>query len=172
MLRRPRRLPKSNMSTSPQGRDDRRPNLWLTAIAELWIVIPACVILLTIGVPRFRLVVEQSRVSVAIGEVRQISRSIDSYRLLNGLCYPQTLADVGQGDRLDPWGNPYEYRLLATRSRQPGRTDREGEALNTDYDLFSTGRDGRTLAPVSAEPSQDDILRAANGLYFDRASKY
>ena len=160
------------MSTSPQEREDRRPSLWLTALAEQWIVIPACLILLTIGLPSFRSVLEQCRVIVAIGEVRQISRSIDSYRLLNGFRYPETLADVGQRGRLDPWGNPYEYHLLATRPWQPSRIDRELDALNTDYDLFSTGRDGMTLAPVSADPSQDDILRAANGRYFDLASKY
>jgi general secretion pathway protein G len=142
------------------------------AVADQWIVISACLVLLIIGLPRFRSVVEQSRVIVAIGEIKQISRSIDSYRLLNDLRYPETLADVGQSDRLDPWGNRYEYRLLATRPGQPSRTDRRREALNTDYDLFSVGRDGRTLASISAEPSQDDILRAANGLYFDLASKY
>jgi general secretion pathway protein G len=52
------------------------------------------------------------------------------------------------------------------------RKDRFLVPLNSDYDLYSMGKDGCTVAPITAKASHDDILRANNGSYVGLASKY
>ena len=45
------------------------------------------------------------------------------------------------------------------------RKDRFLVPLNSDYDLYSMGPDGKSSSPITAKPSQDDIIRAADGSY-------
>lgn len=47
---------------------------------------------------------------------------------------------------VDPWGNPYRYRS----GDSPG-------AVNPDFDLWSTGKDGRTNADPDHVDCKDDI---------------
>jgi general secretion pathway protein G len=44
--------------------------------------------------------------------------------------------------------------------------------LNTDYDLFSLGPDGRTAVSVGSLLGQDDVIRANNGAFFGPAREY
>jgi general secretion pathway protein G len=44
--------------------------------------------------------------------------------------------------------------------------------LNDDYDLYSMGQDGVSVSPITAKPSQDDILRASDGSYLGLASQF
>ena len=44
--------------------------------------------------------------------------------------------------------------------------------VNTDFDLYSLGKDGRSQSPFTAAASQDDIVRANNGLYVGLVSEY
>lgn len=44
--------------------------------------------------------------------------------------------------------------------------------INLDYDLFSMGSDGDTEQRIDAPLSKDDILRAREGNFVDRADKY
>ena len=96
--------------------------------------------------------------------------------------------------RLDPWGNPYQYlRLLDPESGGTGGGGKGGKGgkgggggggkekawkdhflvpLNTDYDLYSMGPDGRSVAPLTAAASRDDIVRADDGEFVDEAVKY
>ncbi|NIM58084.1 MAG: hypothetical protein GTO16_03950 [Candidatus Aminicenantes bacterium] len=48
----------------------------------------------------------------------------------------------------------------------------ETQALNSDYDLYSLGKDGKSEGPITAEESQNDVVRANNGTYIDLASDY
>jgi general secretion pathway protein G len=52
------------------------------------------------------------------------------------------------------------------------RKDRFLVPLNYDFDLYSVGEDGQTSAPLTADISYDDIVRANNGRFIDLASKY
>jgi len=52
------------------------------------------------------------------------------------------------------------------------RRDRYMFPLNTDYDLFSLGPDGRTAASLGEPVGQDDVLRANNGGFFGTAAEY
>jgi len=44
--------------------------------------------------------------------------------------------------------------------------------LNTDYDLFSLGPDGRTTTAISGNNALDDVIRANDGGFFGAASNY
>ncbi len=52
------------------------------------------------------------------------------------------------------------------------RRDRYAFPLNTDYDLFSIGPDRSSATSIGHALSQDDVIRANDGGFFGRASKY
>ena len=130
-----------------------------------------CAILMTIAaisVPSFL----AARVGRAVGEVRTIETDISLYQVMND-AYPYTLAQAGDGSLLDPWHHPYQYLNHATmKGNGQARKDRFLVPLNDDYDLYSTGKDGTSVAPLTAKSSQDDILRASNGSFIGLASQF
>ena len=52
------------------------------------------------------------------------------------------------------------------------RKDRFLVPLNSDYDLYSAGKDGESAPPLGAAQSRDDVVRANNGAYIGLASGY
>ena len=52
------------------------------------------------------------------------------------------------------------------------RKDRQLFPLNTDYDLFSVGPNGKALASLVTDYSLDDVIRANDGGFFGLASDY
>jgi general secretion pathway protein G len=74
----------------------------------------------------------------------------------------------------DPWGRPYVY--LNIRAAGPGnsglRKDGKLNPLNTDFDLYSCGKDGDSIGPLSAKASRDDIVRANNGAFIGLGEDY
>ena len=78
--------------------------------------------------------------------------------------------------RLDAWGNPYQYLIILGKKRNEvegeWRKDRFLVPLNSDFDLYSMGKDGQSRPPLTAEVSHDDIVRANNGDYIGEASRY
>lgn len=52
------------------------------------------------------------------------------------------------------------------------RKDHALHPLNTDFDLYSCGKDGETAKPLTAQKSRDDIIRANDGQYIGLASNY
>jgi general secretion pathway protein G len=44
--------------------------------------------------------------------------------------------------------------------------------LNSDFDLYSSGRNGRSVGPLNSALSQDDVVRASNGAFINLARKY
>ncbi len=44
--------------------------------------------------------------------------------------------------------------------------------LNSDYDLFSLGPNGRTAVSLGQPIARDDVIRANNGGFFGTASEY
>ena len=87
--------------------------------------------------------------------------------------FPDSLADVDMLPLLDPWGNPYQY--LNITGKVPigkARKDKFLVPINTTYDLYSMGPDGKSQPPLTAKASRDDIIRANDGGYLGRASGY
>jgi general secretion pathway protein G len=52
------------------------------------------------------------------------------------------------------------------------RKDRFLVPINTDFDLYSVGRDGESVPSLNAVKSRDDVVRAANGAFIGLASRF
>lgn len=62
--------------------------------------------------------------------------------------------------------------FTAVPTESTRRRDRYMFPLNTDYDLFSLGPNGRTTVSLGESLAQDDVIRANNGGFFGTASDY
>lgn len=52
------------------------------------------------------------------------------------------------------------------------RKDRFLVPINSDYDLYSKGRDGESVAPLTAKQSHDDVVRANDGAFVGLAVNF
>jgi general secretion pathway protein G len=248
------------------------------SLLEVMIVAAILAVVAMIGVPMYQSALRIARIQKAKQELMLISHTIDSFRATYDRL-PFSLAEVGHGGRLDPWGVPYAYlnyssgtgdglewaidaglvdpsafipgdgdealvdvgyeeddddddddesprgrsgsngigglvseqasgmsgkelalwirelkeggdvasegeieplaQALAGHSIYVGvpteevrRRDRYLYPLNTDYDLFSLGPNGRTAVALGDSVANDDVIRANDGGYFGSASKY
>ncbi len=141
-------------------------------LVEVIIAIAVVATLSTIGVVMSRTSVHSSRMVKAIAEIKTIQMDIDNYYEMYG-DYPLSLEDAGHGGRLDPWNNPYEFLNYDTANKKKGiRKDKNLKPLNSDYDLFSTGPDGKWKESLSSKTSRDDIIRANDGEFVGLADLY
>ena len=87
--------------------------------------------------------------------------------------WPLTLNDIGRANLSDPWGNPYQYHNFDTaQGVGKMRRDRFVNPLNSDYDLYSMGKDGESKKQINDQDSLDDIIRANDGAFIGLASEY
>lgn len=143
-------------------------------LIELLVVVAILGTLVGIAIPVYTHQIEKARITKAIAEIAIIQREIAAYKGEESDNFlPKTLDDIGRGNLLDPWDNPYQYLNFAiTTAKGAWRKDRFLVPLNTDYDLYSMGKDGQTFPPLTAAPSYDDIVRANDGAYIGLASEY
>jgi len=128
-------------------------------------------LLATIAVPAYRDSVNRANASKAISDISQIATDIDRYRFRNNDNSPPDLAAINRAWN-DPWGNPYVYLNLAGANPGDMRKNKNLVPINTDYDLYSSGPDGLSVPPLTADSSQDDIVRANNGAFIGTAKDY
>ena len=144
-------------------------------LIEVIIVIAIVGILTSIGVPNYIKYREKARIEVAITEMRFLEKEILNFRAEFGQL-PDDLSEISIGRVLDPWGRPYIYLKIqgndAKGKNFRPRKDLSLHPINTDFDLFSVGKDGRSNAPLTAKISQDDIVRANNGGFVGLVSNY
>ncbi len=125
----------------------------------------------SIAVTGFRGYRERARKAQAITVMRSIETEVRAFQL-NGGRLPRDLIEAGFGALRDPWGNAYEYTVLASAPRGKWRKDRFLVPINSEFDLFSMGPDGKSVAPLTAKSSRDDIIRANDGSFYGLASEY
>lgn len=149
----------------------RRACAGLTLV-ELLLVTMIMSVLGSIALSQYRGHIEKTRITQAIMEIRSIEPLIAQYRLDNR-SLPGTLADVGRDGMLDPWQKPYQYTNLADiHGKGAARKDKNLVPINSDYDLYSTGPDGRSAVALTAKDSRDDIIRANDGRFVGKAAEY
>ncbi len=141
-----------------------------TAI-ELMMIVALVGVLTAIALPIYQDSRQRARETLAAQDINAISGLLKSYEL-DRRVLPETLDQIGLGGKLDPWGRPYEYYNVETNGRGGARKDRRLNPLNTDFDLYSRGRDGVTKPQVSQKDSLDDLIRANNGRYVGLARNY
>lgn len=142
------------------------------SLAELLVAIATLGTIIGVAVPAYRDYLEKANIAKAVTDVRTLEKGITAYETDTG-DFPNSLADIGQGSVPDPWGNPYQYlKISSAKNRGALRKDRFLVPLNSDYDLYSKGRDGKSQAPLTARDSWDDVIRANDGGYVGLASDY
>lgn len=131
-------------------------------------------VLLAIAVPSYQKIIAHQKVVACVVDLAKISQELEKFRTVHGNL-PDSLAELNGIPQADPWGNPYQY--LNFNSDIPGikgkiRKDHNLHPLNTEFDLYSTGADGKTAAPLTAKASQDDVIWARDGSFIGLASDY
>ena len=142
-------------------------------LLELLTTVTVLAALVALAIPQFVIYKTRAEIGKAISDMRTLETTIKIYHLDNGT-FPSSLTGLPNANTLDPWGRPYEYLKIEgnTKAKGNARKDKFLVPLNSDFDLYSMGADGKTVAPITAKASQDDIIRANDGGYFGLASEY
>jgi len=150
----------------------KRRSCGMTLI-EVVIVMAILAILASISSIVYIDYINKARMYNAIDTISALSTELASYGMDTGV-YPQSLAEIGYGGLLDPWGNPYEYLNIRNAAAGVGgmRKDKFLVPINTDFDLYSKGLNGESAAALNAAKSKDDIIRANDGQYIGLAGGF
>ena len=141
-------------------------------LIELCIAVAIVSVIAVIALPAYSQHVERARVTQAMTDILELNVLLERY-YSDHYSHPEDLSAVGAAGKVDPWGRPYQYLNLQTASN-PGqaRKNKKLVPINSDYDLYSTGRDGASSSPLTAKSSQDDVVRANDGRFVGLASTY
>jgi general secretion pathway protein G len=142
------------------------------SIVELMLTVMIAMILVVIAVAYYSNYRERIRVAQAVTDIAGMSTQIKHYMVDNS-GPPASLADIGQTNKIDPWGRPYFYLDLTTQNgKGKSRRDKKLNPLNSDFDLYSAGKDGLTQTQLTAHNSRDDVIRARDGKFIGLASDF
>jgi general secretion pathway protein G len=154
---------------APRVVGDARRCRGLTLL-ELMIAIAIVALLATLAFPALSSYRDRVRTASIVNDFSAIEIALNARRADAGQ-FPASLSEIGW-TRLDPWGRPYEYLRLTSANRGLARKDRNLVPINTDFDLYSLGPDGRSAPPLTAAHSRDDVIRAANGRFVGTAADF
>lgn len=184
---------KKSVAFVPRSASHNQKKLYLGfTLIELMIVISIIGTLVAVILPFYIRYIEKARIIRAIAEIRIIEREIAGYKW-DFEVLPNSLEVIGRGYLMDPWGNPYQYLNFAIfmesgeddldakgkgnkkkkkKLKEKVRKDGWEKPLNSDYDLYSMGKDGESMPPLTAKASRDDIIRAYDGGFVGLASEH
>ena len=143
-------------------------------LIELMLALVITSLLMTVALPAYGRFLQHAKVARAIGEIGSIAVDIEAFRLRNRDRVPTSLAELPTAVPNDPWGRPYIFLNIIDGNPSIGAVRKDGKLnpLNTDYDLYSEGRDGDSKGPLNAKASRDDIVRASNGAFIGLGEDY
>jgi general secretion pathway protein G len=152
-----------------------RPSVYGWTLIELLLVLAIVGILSSLSIIKIQDMIDHARVAKAIGDIEAIQVEIIGFEAGDD-SLPSSLAGVDRDTYLDPWGHPYVYfkypPAKGSGNVAGARMDRFLHPLNSDFDLYSMGKDGLSLAPITAKASQDDIIRANDGGFIGLAAQF
>lgn len=140
-------------------------------LIELMLVMGLMGVLATLALSTYPDYLERVRVSQAKADIQIMYVAIEAFQSATDR-YPDSLADIGKQNFLDPWGNPYQYQNLTGPGNGKARRDKRLNPINTYYDLFSMGKNGVFKKQISNKDSLDDIILANDGAFIDLAANY
>jgi general secretion pathway protein G len=143
-------------------------------ILELLFALAISGLLAAIAGPLSASIADRARIG-EIADIGMLDMRLERF-FSNNFVYPDSLDELPGDLPLDPWGRPYSFQRIRGNDT-PGlrallRKDRNLVPINSDYDLYSPGVDGDTRPPLSAWPSRDDIVRAADGSFVGSAIEF
>jgi general secretion pathway protein G len=144
-------------------------------LIEVCIVIAIIATLSAIAIPNYLGYKNKAMIVVAIADIRMIEKQISLFAFDNDGQLPNSLSDLTTiGAINDPWGHPYQYLRIdggAKNAQGKCRRNMSDNPVNSDYDLYSMGRDGKSKKSFKDKESQDDVVRAYSGQYVGLVSE-
>ncbi len=144
------------------------------SVLEIAVVLIIVSLMISITVPAFDYLVDTAKVEKTEVKMEELVSGIDDYFDTNGV-YPDTLAEVFGTTPLDEWGNPYQYLRIdggSNAGKGKIRKDKNLVPINSDYDFYSMGPDGKSASPLTSALSKDDIVRGRNGDFLGLAEDF
>lgn len=160
-------------------------------LLELLIASAITMTIAALAMPAYTGALYRARVTRAVGDINAIGKEVVMHQVSRN-CFPATLVDVDRGWMKDPWGQNYQYAVPRAPGGRGGgggggscgacgggcvppgaaRKDHNLVPINSDFDLYSTGRDRSSAPPLTANHSKDDIVRGRSGSFIGLASEY
>jgi general secretion pathway protein G len=141
-------------------------------LIELMLGVAILGILIAIAVPAYQSYQDRVRMFKAVADIKSIEALVLTYKA-EERSLPANLGQVGAAGMRDPWGNPYQYMNLEDiNGNGKARKNKNLVPINSDFDLWSNGKDGASQSPLTAQVSRDDIVRANDGRFVGLASEY
>jgi prepilin-type N-terminal cleavage/methylation domain len=117
------------------------------SLVEMIIVLAIGGVVIAIVTPGIQSYMYRTRVAQVVVEIGDMSAAIRQKAKSTG-SLPDSLDAAGFNGKVDPWGFPYQYVNLAnSKGNGTARKDKKLAPLNSDFDLYSVGRDGRPTPP-------------------------
>jgi general secretion pathway protein G len=142
-------------------------------LVELLLATALIGVLTAIAVPTYRGSMERTKVARARTELALIHAGVlasrgQDFRL------PDSLAAVRGVPLTDPWGRPYAYYYFNKPGANPGliRKDHNLVPINSEFDLYSAGKNGTSRPPLTAAQSRDDIVVGRDGAFVGIATEF
>jgi general secretion pathway protein G len=141
-------------------------------LVELMLAVTVVGVLVVIAMPLYADYRERIKRDTAIRDIKILQLLVSDVAISNG-ALPTSLADIGNGNYKDPWGNAYIYtNLTLPGGRGAARKDHKLNPINSEFDLYSKGKDGVSKTQLTQKDSLDDIVRARDGAYVGRAADF
>ena len=142
-------------------------------LIEILIVLAILAVLAGAAIPKVFDYRERIRVQQAMTDIAALNVQLRQYMLDNDHFPPASLSAINAAAMLDPWGRPYVYLNLRTVHGHGGaRKNKNLVPINSDFDLYSKGKDGLSVGPLTAPASRDDVILANDGKFIGLASDY
>ena len=148
---------------------NRRPGGF--TLVELLIALAILGVVATIALPSYARYRERVMVAQAVADITGMHVALQKY-IQDSREPPDSLAAVHLAGKRDPWGRPYVYLKLTKSAIGQARKNKNLVPINTEYDLFSKGKDGLSQGPITTAQSLDDVILANDGGYIGKASDY
>lgn len=142
------------------------------SLIELLLSIAVIFILLGMSVKLMSISIKRAKIVRAITEIRNIQTAIEAYQDEHRKEVPDRFEALNINTVYDPWKTAYHYQNYKQIPKGQRRKDKNMNPLNSDYDLWSNGPDGKTAYQVNSAFGHDDIIRAADGQFIGVADDY
>jgi general secretion pathway protein G len=149
---------------------NRRRSAAYTVI-EMMVSVALVGVLATLAALTYNSATYKGQVATAKTDIFTLSSEVATYASTHDT-YPASLSDIGESAKLDPWGNPYVYYNVFANGKGGARKDHALNPINTDFDLYSMGKDGRSKPQITQKDSLDDVIRARDGAFIGLASDF
>jgi general secretion pathway protein G len=141
-------------------------------LVELMLAVTVVGVLAAIAMPLYADYRERIKRETAIRDIKILQVLVSDVAISDG-ALPTSLADIGNSNYKDPWGNSYVYtNLTLPGGRGAARKDHRLNPINTEFDLYSKGKDGVSKTQLTQKDSLDDVVRARDGAYVGLASGF